>query len=130
MGSVAELADARDLGSRWETSARSIRVRAIQETQSVWFFVVNHCDPIAFSFRFDVPIQVDYTRSMITMLQGKYLTVTQAADAANCTVSYVRQLLRANKIQGEKAGERAWMVPVSEVPKIKKTKSEKTSKPS
>jgi excisionase family DNA binding protein len=65
---------------------------------------------------------------MITMLQGKYLTVTQAADAANCTVSYVRQLLRANKIQGEKAGERAWMVPVSEVPKIKKTKSEKSSK--
>jgi len=67
---------------------------------------------------------------MITMLQGKYLTVTQAAEAASCTVSYVRQLLRANKIKGEKAGERAWIVPISEVSKIKKTKSQKTSKSS
>jgi len=48
----------------------------------------------------------------------KQYTVTQAAELAGCTVSYVRQLLRAKKIKGEKLGERAWVIPAKQLEKL------------
>ncbi len=48
----------------------------------------------------------------------RWYTVTQTAEEAGVTVSYVRKLLRANVIRGEKIGPRAWMIPLNEVKKI------------
>jgi excisionase family DNA binding protein len=45
----------------------------------------------------------------------KFYTVTQAAESSGVTVSYVRQLLRAGKLQGEKIGERAWILPSNQI---------------
>jgi excisionase family DNA binding protein len=56
---------------------------------------------------------------MIKMLQNNYYTVTQAAELAGVTVSYVRQLLRTKKIRGEKFGERAWVIPANQLEKLK-----------
>lgn len=54
------------------------------------------------------------------MLEGKYYTVSQAAELAGVTVSYVRYLLRERKIKGEKFGERAWVIPVNQLDKLTK----------
>lgn len=55
---------------------------------------------------------------MIAMLEGKYYTVTQAAELSGVTVSYVRQLLRKKKIKGEKFGDRAWVIPANQLEKL------------
>jgi excisionase family DNA binding protein len=39
-----------------------------------------------------------------------FLTVTEAAEAMGCTVSYIRRLLRAGELEGQKFGPRSWMV--------------------
>ena len=53
------------------------------------------------------------------MLSEKYYTVAQAAELAGVTVSYVRLLLRQDKIKGEKIGERAWVIPIGQLAKLK-----------
>jgi len=63
------------------------------------------------------------------MLGKNYLTVTQAAELAGVTVSYVRLLLRTEKIKGEKFGERAWVIPVNELEKLKNSPTGKHGKP-
>jgi excisionase family DNA binding protein len=59
---------------------------------------------------------------MITIHNKTFYTVTEAADNAGCTVSYIRQLLRAGKLKGEKVGDRAWLIPLTEVKNILKRK--------
>lgn len=39
-----------------------------------------------------------------------WLTVAEAAAEMGCTVSYVRRMLRDERIQGQKFGPRSWMV--------------------
>lgn len=63
------------------------------------------------------------------MLGKKYYTVTQAAELAGVTVSYVRQLLRRNEISGEKLGERVWVIPVNQLEKLKTSPTGKIGKP-
>jgi len=63
------------------------------------------------------------------MLGKKYYTVTQAAELAGCTVSYVRKLLRDKKIAGEKFGERAWIIPANQLEKLKCSPTGKPGKP-
>jgi excisionase family DNA binding protein len=58
---------------------------------------------------------------MITILDRKYYTVSQAAELAGCTSSYVRRLLRANKVEGLKVGERAWILSEEEIEKLKES---------
>lgn len=72
---------------------------------------------------------VNYIEGMILMLEGKYYTVTQAAAIAGCTVSYVRQLLRKEEIRGEKIGERAWVIPASQLAKLKESPAKKSGRP-
>ena len=66
---------------------------------------------------------------MITMLGKKYYTVTQAAELAGVTVSYVRQLLRRKEITGEKFGERAWIIPANQLEKLQTSPTGKPGKP-
>jgi excisionase family DNA binding protein len=66
---------------------------------------------------------------MIAMLEGKYFTVTQSAEMAGCTVSYVRQLLRKGVISGEKMGDRAWLIPAREIETLKKPPTGKIGRP-
>lgn len=49
------------------------------------------------------------------MLDGKWLTIEEAAKAVGCTDGYVRLLLRQEKISGKKIGERLWLVDVDSV---------------
>lgn len=55
------------------------------------------------------------------MLQKRFLTVSQAAKFIGCTEGYLRKLLRSNAISGEKIGERAWVIPISEAEALKQT---------
>lgn len=66
---------------------------------------------------------------MIKMLEGKYFTVSQSAEMAGCTVSYVRQLLRKGVILGEKIGDRAWLISAKEIEKLKKPPTGKLGRP-
>jgi excisionase family DNA binding protein len=66
---------------------------------------------------------------MIAMLEGKYHTVTEAAELAGCTVSYVRRLLRHKHIEGEKIGLRAWIIPHDQIQKLKVSPTGKAGKP-
>jgi hypothetical protein len=66
---------------------------------------------------------------MISMLGKKYYTVTQAAQEAGCTVSYVRRLLRLKIISGEKLGERAWVIPVNQLEKLRCAPEGKPGRP-
>lgn len=52
---------------------------------------------------------------VMSKTKPKFYTVTQAAESSGVTVSYVRQLLRAGKLRGEKIGERAWILPSNQV---------------
>jgi excisionase family DNA binding protein len=63
------------------------------------------------------------------MLGKKYYTVTQAAELAGVTVSYVRQLLRRKEILGEKFGDRAWIIPANQLEKLKVSPTGKAGKP-
>jgi excisionase family DNA binding protein len=87
------------------------------------------CYPIAFLFVVELPIWVYYTWGMIHMLGKNYYTVTQAAELAGCTVSYVRRLLREKTITGEKFGERAWIIPANQLEKLKHSPTGKAGKP-
>lgn len=40
----------------------------------------------------------------------EWLTVSEAAQAAGCTVGWIRLLLGRGDLEGWKAGERAWLV--------------------
>ena len=66
---------------------------------------------------------------MIAMLEGKYYTVTQAAELTGVTVSYVRQLLRTKKITGEKFGEIAWVIPANQLEKLSKVTESNLGRP-
>lgn len=39
-----------------------------------------------------------------------WLTVVEAAEEMGCTVSYIRRMLREERIDGQKFGPRSWMV--------------------
>lgn len=40
----------------------------------------------------------------------EWLTVSEAAETAGCTVGWIRLLLGRGQLEGWKAGERAWLV--------------------
>ena len=40
----------------------------------------------------------------------EWLTVSEAADAAGCTVGWIRLLLGRGELEGWKANQRAWLV--------------------
>lgn len=40
----------------------------------------------------------------------EWVTVVEAAEIAGCTVGWIRLLLGKGKLEGWKAGERAWLV--------------------
>lgn len=63
------------------------------------------------------------------MLEKKYMTVEQAATAAGCTVSYVRQLIRADVILAERFGQRAWVIPMNQLEKLQTSPTGKKGKP-
>ena len=62
------------------------------------------------------------------MIESKWLDIGEAADKIGCTVSYIRQLLRAGELSGQKIGERAWIVENNSVLKFVK-KPKKTGRP-
>ena len=62
------------------------------------------------------------------MIECKWLDIGDAADKIGCTVSYIRQLLRAGELSGQKIGERAWIVENNSVLKFVK-KPKKTGRP-
>jgi len=49
-----------------------------------------------------------------------FLSVTEAAHRAGCTVSYVRRLLRNGSITGQKIGRSYWILEKSEADKLRK----------
>ena len=67
-------------------------------------------------------------KGMTTMIESKWLDIGEAADKIGCTVSYIRQLLRAGELSGQKIGERAWIVENNSVLKFVK-KPKKTGRP-
>lgn len=44
------------------------------------------------------------------MLENKWLTMAEAAELMGVTTNYVRLLLRQKKVEGQKIGERCWLV--------------------
>lgn len=58
---------------------------------------------------------------MYCKAMSKIYSVTEAADKAGCTVSYVRRLLRDGTLRGEKLGAWSWILKKSEVDKLSKT---------
>ena len=61
--------------------------------------------------RFDSPNAVDTFWGMVVASPDKeWLTVAEAAEAAGCTVGWIRLLLGRGDLAGWKAGERAWLV--------------------
>lgn len=62
------------------------------------------------------------------MIDSKWLKIGEAAEKIGCTVSYIRQLLRAGELNGQKVGERAWLVENNSVVKFAK-KPKKTGRP-
>lgn len=121
------------LGSSSERSAGSIPVSPTKTKSGIGgigSIAWNHVLPIGVAIScLDCTDIVNYITGMILMLEGKYYTVTQAAEIAGCTVSYVRQLLRKEEIRGEKIGERAWLIPVSQIAKLKESPSGKPGRP-
>lgn len=57
---------------------------------------------------------------MIKLLDNKWLTIEEAVDVIGCTPSYVRFLLRQEKLAGKKISERAWLVDVDSARKYAK----------
>ena len=55
------------------------------------------------------------------MLNIQFVTVGEAATIIGCTDSRVRQLLISGDIDGQKFGEKMWMVPKSEAERVKNT---------
>lgn len=55
------------------------------------------------------------------MIQGKFVSVTFAAEQLGCTTGRVRQLLLAGEIAGQKLTPRAWGVEFSSLQKALKT---------
>jgi len=54
------------------------------------------------------------------MTTQDFLTVSQAADRIGITSGRLRQMLRANEIEGVKMGPRMWLLAVDEVDKLDK----------
>lgn len=54
------------------------------------------------------------------MIQGKFVSVTQAAQQLGCTTGRVRQLLIAGIIEGQKLTPRSWAVKTSSLDKVAK----------
>jgi excisionase family DNA binding protein len=50
-----------------------------------------------------------------------WLTVSEAAKQAGCTVGWVRLLLGDGRLKGWKAGERAWLIHKTDVETLKKS---------
>lgn len=50
---------------------------------------------------------------------GAWLTIEEAVRLAGCTDGYVRRLLREEKLAGWKAGNRAWLVRVEDVVRLR-----------
>ena len=40
----------------------------------------------------------------------EWITIAEAVEAAGCTDGYIRRLLRDGRLEGWRAGERAWLV--------------------
>jgi len=103
-----------------EELVSSIPVLSAKKRDRYWLYVVESCATRSrFFLCIELPIQANYNRKMIKILQDNYYTVTQAAELAGVTVSYVRQLLRTKKIRGEKFGERAWVIPANQLEKLR-----------
>lgn len=51
-----------------------------------------------------------HNQGMIKLLDNKWLTIEEATNVIGCTPSYVRYLLREQKLAGKKISERAWLV--------------------
>jgi hypothetical protein len=76
----------------------------------------------------DLVLQVKHNRSMIKMLDNKWMTIEEATESIGCTRSYVCYLLRSDKLKGKKLTERAWLVDVKSVNKFK-AEPKKTGRP-
>lgn len=60
---------------------------------------------------------------VIGMIQSKdfpYVPIAKAAKIIGLTTGRLRQLLIAEKIQGFKAGERAWLIALADVQRLAK----------
>lgn len=51
----------------------------------------------------------------------EWLTVSEAADLAGCTVGWIRLLLGRGQLHGWKAGERAWLVSASDARQLRQS---------
>lgn len=49
----------------------------------------------------------------------EWITVAEAVKLAGCTEGYIRRLLIAGRLEGWKAGERAWLVSRHEAVKLR-----------
>lgn len=56
----------------------------------------------------------------------EWLTVAEAAQAAGCTVGWIRLLLGRGELEGWKAGERAWLVKASAAKALRGTLSDRS----
>lgn len=56
----------------------------------------------------------------------EWLTVSEAAEAAGCTVGWIRLLLGKGQLEGWKAGERAWLVKASAAKALKSSLSQRS----
>lgn len=52
-------------------------------------------------------------------LSGTFLTVSEAADHMGCTEGWVRMLIRNGKLQAQRHGLRAWLIPLEAATKAR-----------
>jgi excisionase family DNA binding protein len=62
------------------------------------------------------------------MLDNKWLSVTEVAEMAGCTDSYVRWLIRQDKLKHQQVGRKTYLVPLAEARKFADT-PRKTGRP-
>lgn len=55
------------------------------------------------------PLSKVYAR-MVKVLENRWLTIDEATVVMGVTPSYIRTLLRSQKISGQKIGGRCWLV--------------------
>lgn len=53
-----------------------------------------------------------HNRGMVTMLDNKYLSVSEVAALAGCTESYVRWLIRQKKLEHQQIGKKTYVIPI------------------
>jgi excisionase family DNA binding protein len=56
----------------------------------------------------------------------EWLTVSEAAETAGCTVGWIRLLLGRGDLEGWKAGERAWLVKAEAAKALRATLSDRS----